>query len=1187
MSYNMELDMDKSTNKSVVKILLSSQENDTLDAGFTPITDNSTALPRSLESPTSPHFFERVNEELSDLNKAMSSPWLLNSKRSSPNRESTKRVHLTPGADIYHPPRNDIRRTPGADVSHDLMMEGLGAFDFSMRHILSPSDVRSPSDIRSKDVSYMDFLSKPWRSDSCEMIQHPLESIQEEYSLHDDSRKVLFSEMDANAQEFDPCFASNSSSGNFSTPTKAGRSGVSALMADLSGIPGGGVMQSWPAATSPGRQQSHEHNLPMGLITPTKDYVYHNEAQPTSYNHETGRVVGPVGSHYAQQPMRHDQLQTHQSAYPRHSAYHLPHQQMYHKQDRQRTELARPHDSNHMHSTRPPFHYREQNREQQQSGAQKLTKNQPKSVVAPTNVPRKEKMFAASRQDLIESPVSKATYKNISKEFKSRLQREYGICDAIAYAMDACRHHSSKVKLKLYLDIADVLKRHNKGDKAKLFHKVVCKAQPANNQGWIEWSKLEEDAGDVETSLKIIRKGLRTCHYNEVLMTKAIKQLERLHNFAGARHMLHKLKQEAIEKAWKGILEGALFEARVGNIIVAREMLQSLICKIPWYGPIYNEAFRIEEKAGQFDRALGIINRGLKELPRYGPLWLGLIRLMERLDTSEEIKEWISGEATPRLMRLHAECQRAYHSISRELVWKVHFEEALAEERACEIVAVAMHLKRRMPLELCRDELFKPVRMSLLHSLLCCPQNLRWKVLLSGARTEIAAGREQTARTLLQNALAEVPEKSKFHVFLDYARMEEYYENYDAARAFLCRAKREIANEWKIYYEIAMMEARLGNLIEAISVAMEATRIYSGAGRLWALVIMLSHRMQWKRRFAVVHGDMIPDSQQLLFDAVSSVPKSGEVWCEVARSCMNPLFLDNFDLTEAQRTLSYAILFTPQYGDSFIEYVRLEIISQVILPCVLRSVGIPVTMFMSQVLDKDVESDSYGLYRDCQSKKCPVSSMIYVNRDHRQGVLRAIQDLKHHLSCCVSDYDKVILDNLNRRCANADPNYGTAWFYCRIRATDTPREVIRSARELIMHEVFSAQEIYVRAVLNYVERVVRQESFVCDVSLLSPISVSATTMSWDQKDVSFGDPNVFNLEELRDDLDLVQKISRQKSKTRRILGLDNVVAASQGTVHCQQDFITASISLSRYLFSDQLPKELKRKRLFTSDQINP
>lgn len=147
---------------------------------------------------------------------------------------------------------------------------------------------------------------------------------------------------------------------------------------------------------------------------------------------------------------------------------------------------------------------------------------------------------------------------------------------------------------------------------------------------------MEEECGNLEESLLILRIAARANSSNELLLTKAIKQHERLNNLTGAREMLGILKEEAIDSTWRTVLEGSLLESRAGNIEMARKLLTALMNKVPWYGPIYHEAFRLEEKAEYFDRALAVVQKGLNELPRYGPLWFGLIRIMERKDIIDE-----------------------------------------------------------------------------------------------------------------------------------------------------------------------------------------------------------------------------------------------------------------------------------------------------------------------------------------------------------------------------------------------------------------------------------------------------------------------------------------------------------------------------------------------------------------------
>ena len=53
-------------------------------------------------------------------------------------------------------------------------------------------------------------------------------------------------------------------------------------------------------------------------------------------------------------------------------------------------------------------------------------------------------------------------------------------------------------------------------------------------------------------------------------------------------------------------------------------------------------------------------------------------------------------------------------------------------------------------------------------------------------------------------------------------------------------------------------------------------------------------------------------------EALKHVAKSGEVWGEGARIYLNPVS-KHFHLLNASKCLNYAVFFTPQYGDSFIE----------------------------------------------------------------------------------------------------------------------------------------------------------------------------------------------------------------------------------------------------------------------------
>ena len=818
-------------------------------------------------------------------------------------------------------------------------------------------------------------------------------------------------------------------------------------------------------------------------------------------------------------------------------------------------------------------------------------------------------------QPLAESPVSKSIYKNFSKVFK--LKEGESVSDAVAFAQLELPRIPDKVKWRVYIDLADTLKRNSLYDDARFFYKKVCKEYPLVNQGWLEWSKMEEECGHMDKCLAILRRGARTSNYNEVLLTKAIKQHERMNNLSGAREMLGRLQAEAIDMIWRTVLEGALLESRAGNIAVARRLLLALMQRVPWYGPIYHEAFRLEEKAELFDRAIAVVRTGLKELPRYGPLWFGMLRVMERFDILEEASSWTKGDVEPRLRRTREESQNAICCISRELVWKVHFEQAQTEERAAEIVAMARHLSSGKTLPQCKDELFTHARECFAKSLLSCPGNLRWKVFLAGARMELSAGKVSVAKALLRQARQEVPEKSKYHVYLECSKLEEYLGNINAARKILLLARREIKNEWKLYLEAVLVEARAGNVVGAVYLADKALKMDSGSGRLWALLVQLVHRVEWQAHGAkvlrsnyIIPKDLntvelaeiipppdykVPTKRAVLSRALQVVPKSGEVWCEGARTLLNPLSAKNFDPAQAQKYLSFAIQFTPQYGDSFIEYIRVEMLLQVVLPRVLDLLGISWSCFISCLEGLDKESDSHSVF--CENgegleEEDVVAAGAYYGTMHETNSSRccSANDIQNNMKLfalsvldighCTEAYKHVSLDRLHKRCTNADPNYGTSWFFCRSRPFDTPSAVIRAAHAIAVHEMVMTQTAYVDATVKYVHRVITSSSAN---TLFSPAATDGdgesplpeVTREWWIENFE----SILSQHEPRRPLDSVKPFVCVDS-------FDSCGIES-GTILSSQDFVTSLLKLNRLVYTRHNSAEERRRMLFGVDQITP
>jgi tetratricopeptide (TPR) repeat protein len=619
-------------------------------------------------------------------------------------------------------------------------------------------------------------------------------------------------------------------------------------------------------------------------------------------------------------------------------------------------------------------------------------------------------------------------------------------------------------------------------------------------QGWLEWSKLEEDIGNIKRSLKILSFGLYCNPFNENIVAKAIKLFERTRSLQMPRKsILSSLRHENLQNVWKSVFEGALLEARDGNTCVAREFYLYLLEGIHWYGPIYYEAYRLEEKVGCHEEATRIIRAGLQSLPKYGPLWFGLLRMLERADTEEELLTWLGASAVgtssnlhqitrPKLQRLRAEVPVAVANISKELVWKVYFELSMAEQRAAMAVAdVAIsglsRSGRKIAYREILAELLGPAKAALAKAAVHCPNNLRWKVWTAGARLEMQIDGIKQCRSLLCRAMTEVPAKSKSQIYIECARVEEYVGNTATARAILSKACEDVCGDWKLFLEAVLLECRSGRISEAICTAEKALSHHSGTGRLWAILIQLHHR-----RHLTVGTVTSADVDEVgaaggtskhglrldfvLHNALNEVPKSGEVWCEAARTHLNPLLLDRFDLGLAQTQLSFAIQFTPQYGDTFIEYLRLEVLTQVLLPRVLAILGLPVGPFIAQFVNNDRESDSSTALLQPQLDSWLLrhmkdiivdASVIKSNADSINNVRCSSLVDRHALRC-------VQISELERRCLCADPNYGALWFHCRKSPIDCPTQIMDSALLILSHEICSHQSVYCKALLHYVQR---------------------------------------------------------------------------------------------------------------------
>jgi len=121
------------------------------------------------------------------------------------------------------------------------------------------------------------------------------------------------------------------------------------------------------------------------------------------------------------------------------------------------------------------------------------------------------------------------------------------------------------------------------------------------------------------------------------VQTKSLRHYERVNKPEMARAILARLRDVPLERVWRTVLEGGLMEARLGELPTARRVFKYLMAHVSWFGPIYFECARVEERWGRFELALQTVERGIAQMPRYGPLWFMAFRLLERTSTNFDV----------------------------------------------------------------------------------------------------------------------------------------------------------------------------------------------------------------------------------------------------------------------------------------------------------------------------------------------------------------------------------------------------------------------------------------------------------------------------------------------------------------------------------------------------------------------
>lgn len=267
--------------------------------------------------------------------------------------------------------------------------------------------------------------------------------------------------------------------------------------------------------------------------------------------------------------------------------------------------------------------------------------------------------------------------------------------------------------------------------------------------------------------------------------------------------------------------------------------------------------------------------------------------------------------------------------------------------------------------------------------------------------------------------------------------------------------------------------------------------------------------------------------------------------------------------------------------------------------------NLPLISFYDDFLSEDIESDTMEIKWNVLELNKKYSKYCS-NEDNQLQDINMIYDIESMTIDLISSndlldlFDDIILENLLRRCCNADPNYGTYWFHCRYHPYDTSIAIMNQAIVLLKHELLLTSRLYNRAILNYIYKSIHKNtmnklkgnqmgSYKQEIQEMENRLKSMKLRKTSIVDISQeSDEIIFNkhlkfIQNFRIAHGLV--ISNLGQYPNELLKIRKTMICINSHVFVASEFIGAIMELNRVLYTNDLPYDLRKKLIFGFDQI--
>lgn len=471
--------------------------------------------------------------------------------------------------------------------------------------------------------------------------------------------------------------------------------------------------------------------------------------------------------------------------------------------------------------------------------------------------------------------------------------------------------------------------------------------------------------GDPNRARSTISNALEQNPSDPYLLKYAIFIEDKMERYSNAKPFCQQILEinYSVDYNFSFLSEMMKVHLKNGRIDIVRLMMPNLAKRITHFH-LYELWVVIEEKYGDIQKALSLAKYSFKRFNKKNNFAFYLLRIYDQI--------YHNTHPSIGLQKMYHLSRSIQSNLNSHEKWFFNLELSFIEARYRRHISI---LRTRY--------------VGLVKS---CPQNV-WlhNVWLTGAKNEVRTNPSRIieARKLIQRSLAEIcNSRIKTDIYIQWARLEEYARNNTEARSVYQKAKGDCPDQWRIFFEEILFECRNLDLRKALRLIKRVIVNHDSCGRLWETSAQLH-----------THFYGVEKGWEICQKALLASPLSGEIWTECGRLFMNPRF-SRFDLNFAKLFLNFARHLTPQYGDIYIDLIRLDL---------MQTGG----EYISDIKhDAFVAEPSYGCLWEYCKKNVYLSSHQIL--DH---AIAGILDDPMFRLCCIRSYNQSlskIMDDYER-----------------------------------------------------------------------------------------------------------------------------------------------------------------------------